>query len=169
VTPAHVGRFQPTVVCLSWSTLADLSPGRWPPIPAGTGRPTSAGIGRWIGKGRRGLPTYAYWDPADLCLRGGLNAVTDIATKGLLASEHHQCRYDFEDSASARGCSNHPRPVNSTVVILFPVRWCFAHSLSPHLTGNPGLTNILVTSVTSKSSKLHLHRVCWPASATCMV
>ncbi|KAJ7791818.1 hypothetical protein B0H14DRAFT_2934258, partial [Mycena olivaceomarginata] len=52
--PAHVGRSRPTVVCLLWLTLADLSP----PIPAGTGRPTSAGIGRWIGKGRRGLPTH---------------------------------------------------------------------------------------------------------------
>ncbi|KAJ7735691.1 hypothetical protein B0H14DRAFT_2994475 [Mycena olivaceomarginata] len=66
--PAHVGRSQPMVVCLSWLTLADLSP----PVPAGTGRPTSAGIGRWIGKGRRGLPTHMPTGIRQTCAYGGV-------------------------------------------------------------------------------------------------
>ncbi|KAJ7855626.1 hypothetical protein B0H14DRAFT_2754478, partial [Mycena olivaceomarginata] len=66
--PAHVGRSWPTVVCLSWPTLADLSPS----IPAGTGGPTSAGIGRWIGKGRRGLPTHRPTGIRQTCAYGGV-------------------------------------------------------------------------------------------------
>ncbi|KAJ7874936.1 hypothetical protein B0H14DRAFT_3437393 [Mycena olivaceomarginata] len=51
--PAHVDRSGPMVVCRSSPTLAEMD------------RQRSA----WSAY------TYAYWDPADLCLRGGLNAV----------------------------------------------------------------------------------------------